>query len=342
MNLLALTLTLALSQADADAGTPSLPLPTFTPRADAFAEFDAKFPTGGPAMPVFTVPRVQAGLDAEWMGATARVLAEGAYATNGGALVGVQGDSVVLRLREAWAGYRWRFLEARLGLIPTLLIPELERAFRFRELTPDGLEANKLLAPADLGATLRGSLPAEYGFIGVQVTNGEGYTSRELNTGKNFDATALVRPLASMKLPLEVIAHASFGTSGLPQIPTTRMGGGVQWSGPVLGAGASAFWAKGFLGEASRQGVLAQGFVRLTLLDHLLLTARAQYFARSLNRADGVLELFAGAGGSIAFVEGLVAYVRTLTLGAARDALPGVDAHELRVVARFRWPLWFP
>ncbi len=340
MSLLALTLTVALAQVDA--GTEPLPLPTFSPRADAFGEFNAKFPTGGPAMPVFTVPRVQAGLDAEWLGATARIVAEGAYATNGGALVGVQGDSVVLRLREAWAGYRWRFLEARLGLIPTLLIPELERGFRFRELTADGLEANKLLAPADLGATLKGYLPAEYGFIGVQVTNGEGYTSRELNTGKNFDATALVRPLASLKLPLELLAHGSFGTSGLPQIPTTRVGGGVQWSGPRLGAGASAFWAKGFLGEASRQGVLAQGFVRVTLFEHLHLTGRAQYFARQLGRSDGVLELFAGVGGGIAFVEGFVAYVRTLTLGAARDALPGIDAHELRVVARFRWPEWLP
>lgn len=345
-----LLLSLVLTQADAgvsasvsDAGVEApIPLPTFTPRVDAFGEFSARLPTSGPALPVFSVPRVQVGLDADWLGASGRVLAEGAYATNGGALIGVQGDSVVLRLREAWGGYRWRFLEARLGLIPTLLIPELERGFRFRELTPDGLEANRLLAPADFGGILRAHLPAEYGWLGVAVTNGEGYTSRELNTGKNVDVTALVRPLAALGVPLEVLAVGSVGSSGLPEVPTVRAGGGVQYSAQHFGAGASAFWAKGLLADPTREGVLAQGFVRGTVLEHLQLVARAQWFQRSLSSEDAVFEGLAGAGGSVLFIEGFVAYVRTLTLGAARAALPGVDAHEVRVVMRLRWPQWTP
>ncbi len=324
-------LMLLLTQVEApsaDAGVEVLPLPSFSPRADAFGEFNARFPSEGPALPAFTVPRVQLGLDAAWLGASARVLAEGAYATNGGALVGVQGDSVVLRLREAWAGYRWRFLEARMGLIPTLLIPELERGFRFRELGADGLERQQLLAPADLGASLRGFLPGGHGFVGVAVTNGEGYTSRELNAGKNVDVTALVRPFAALGLPLEVLGVASFGTQGVPQIPTARAGGGVQWSGPVLGAGASLFWARGLLGEASRTGLLAQGFVRLTLFEHLHLTARTQYFARSLAQEDGLFEGLLGVGGGHAFVDGFVAWARTVPVGVARPSVVGFDAHE--------------
>ncbi len=338
-----LLLSLVLAQPDAGSPEPApLPLPTFAPRADAFGEFSGRFPTDGPALPVFSVPRVQLGLDANWLDATGRVLVEGAYATNGGALIGVQGDSVVLRVREAWGGYRWQFLEARFGLIPTLLIPELERGFRFRELTADGLESNRLLAPADFGGSLRGYLPRDLGWVGVAVTNGEGYTSRELNPGKNVDLTALVRPLQTLGLPLEVLLLGAFGSSGLPEVPTTRVGGGVQWSGPVLGAGASGFWAKGLLADPAREGALFQGFVRVTLFEHLHLTARGQWFQRSFTTDDALFEGFAGVGGSAAFVEGLVAYVRTLTLGAARASLPGVDAHEVRVVVRFRWPVWAP
>ncbi|PZR08092.1 MAG: hypothetical protein DI536_26015 [Archangium gephyra] len=342
----ALVLSLFLTQADAgaaDAGVAeSLPLPTFTPRIDAFGEFAARMPTAGPALPVFSVPRVQVGIDANWLGASGRVLAEGAYATNGGALIGVQGDSVVLRLREAWGGYQWRFLEARLGLIPTLLIPEMERGFRFRELTPDGLEQHRLLAPADFGGILRVHLPASYGWVGAAVTNGEGYTSRELNPGKNVDVTALIRPLAALDIPLEVLGVASFGTSGLPEVPTTRAGGGVQYSAQHFGAGVNAFWAKGLLADPTREGVLAQGFVRGTLFEHLQLVARAQWFQRSLTAEDAVFEGLVGVGGSVFFIEGFVAWVRTLTLGAARAALPGVDAHEVRVVMRLRWPQWTP
>lgn len=330
---------LLLAQA-ADAG---VSLPTFAPRADGFGEFTARFPSEGPAHNAFSAPRILAGLDAAWLGATARVLLEGAYATSGGALIGVSGDSVVIRLREAWGGYQWRFLEGRLGLVPTLAIPELERAFRFRELAADGLESTRLLAPADFGATLKVQLPLALGWLGAALTNGEGYTSRELNPGKNLEFTALLHPLARTRgAPLEVVLLGVVGSTGLPAIASTRVGGGVQWSSPRLGAGVSGFYARGLLSDSGREGAVAQGFVRATLFGHLLLAARAQWYQRSLTADDAVFDGLLGLGGSIAFLEAFVSWARTLAVGAARTALPGLDAHELRVVLRFRWPEWTP
>jgi hypothetical protein len=327
-----------------DAGTPEtdagLPLPTFTPRADVIGEYAAHLPSEGPALNAFSAPRVQVGLDATWLDASARVLVEGAYATSGGALVGVSGDSVVIRLREAWGGYRWRFLEARAGLVPSLAIPEFERAFRFRGLSADALENARLLAPADFGGTLRVHLPAKFGWLGASLTNGEGYTSRELNPGKNVELTALIRPLST--LPLELVALGVFGSTGLPAIGTTRVGGGMQWSSPVFGAGFSGFYARGLLADATREGLVLQGFVRATLFEHLLFAARAQWFNRSLSADDGVFDALVGVGGSVAFLELFVAWARTVTVGAARTALPGVDANEVRVVLRMRWPEWSP
>jgi hypothetical protein len=100
---------------------------SWTPIIDAFGEFQARFPRDAAPFNAFTVPRVQVGVQADWKGASGRVLLEGVYATQGGALIGVAGDSVVVRLREAWGGYRWKFLEAQLGLVPTLVVPEVER-----------------------------------------------------------------------------------------------------------------------------------------------------------------------------------------------------------------------
>ncbi len=330
---------LLLAQA-ADAG---LPLPTFTPRADGFGEYAARFPSEGPQLNTFSAPRIQAGLDAAWLGASARVLLEGAYATSGGALIGVSGDSVVIRLREAWGGYQWRFLEGRLGLVPTLAIPELERAFRFRGLSADALESTRLLAPADFGATLKVHLPLELGWLGAGLTNGEGYTSRELNPGKNFEFTGLLRPFAGTRAaPLEVVLLGVVGSTGLPEIASTRVGGGVQWSSPRIGAGVSGFYARGLLADSGREGAVAQGFVRATLFGHLLLAARAQWYQRSLAADDAIFDGLLGVGGSVAFLEAFIAWARTVTVGAARTALPGLDAHELRVVLRFRWPEWTP
>ncbi len=341
MNLLLLSLLLAQApDASADAG---LPLPTFTPRVDAIGDYASRFPTEGPHQNAFSAPRVQLGVDGQWLGATARVLVEGAYATSGGALVGVSGDSVVIRLREAWGGYRWRWLEGRLGMVPTLAIPELERGFRFRGLAADALESTRLLAPADFGATLKVHLPGDFGWIGAAVTNGEGYTSRELNEGKNVEVTALVRPLAGVGLkPLELLAMGSAGSTGLPEIATTRVGGGMQWSTRGLGVGASAFYARGLLSDPSREALVLQAFARATLFEHLLLAGRVQWFKRSLTADDAVVDTLLGVGGSIAFLEAFVAWGRTLALGAARTALPGLDGHELRVVLRLRWPEWSP
>lgn len=328
--------------AQVDGGTP-LPLPEFTPRADAFTQYAARFPSEGAPSNEFSVPRVHVGLDGDWLGAHARVLVEGAYATSSGALIGVAGDSVVVRLREAWGGYRWKFLEARLGVIPTLIIPELERGFRFRELAADGLESARLVSPADFGVSAKVDLPADYGWIGAAATNGEGFTSRELNVGKTLELGVLVRPLMSLNAKaFEVLLQAHLGSQGVTSSSSMRLGGGVQWSTEHFGVGATGFMARGLLADPSREGVLAQLFARGTLFDHLLLAARAQWFQRSLINEDAVIDTTLALGGTVSFLELFVAWQRTWTLGAARTALPGVDANELRVVLRFRWPVWHP
>lgn len=335
-------LVLCLSLGQVDAGT-ALDPPHFTPLLDAFGAFDARFAPGAPAETVFSVPRVQVGVEGEWRGAQARVLVEGVYATRGGALLGVAGDSLAVRVREAWAGYRWRFLEARLGLISSLLIPELERAFHFRELTADGLEVHGLVAAADYGARVTAHLPLELGWVGVALTNGEGYTARELNPGKNVELAAAVHPLPrGAASPLSVVGLASFGSTGLPAVTTSRYGGGVQWSDAVFGAGVNAFAAQGLFGDMARRGLLVQAFARATLFDRLLLAGRVSWLRRDLAGDDSFTAWLVGAGVKAAFVDLFLAWEQTMLFGSARTALPGLEAGALRIVVRARWPELVP
>jgi hypothetical protein len=312
---------------------------SWTPIIDAFGEFQARFPRDAAPFNAFTVPRVQVGVQADWKGASGRVLLEGVYATQGGALIGVAGDSVVVRLREAWGGYRWKFLEAQLGLVPTLVVPEVERAFLHRELSPDGLEAYRVKAPADFGGVLRGHLPAGYGWLGVSVTNGEGYTSRELNTGKNIELAAAIHPLPRGVLePLTVLGFGMLGSSGPSSAMANRFGGGALWQGKTLGVGLTAASVQGWLDDGSRRALLLQGFARAELFGRLLLAARVHLFNRDLTQEDQVLEIVGGVGVKAEPVELFLAVHRTSLSGAARTSLPGVDSTDVRVVVRVRWP----
>lgn len=311
----------------------------WSPIVDAFGEFGARFPTGAAASNAFSIPRVQGGAEIEWRGARARLLLEGAYASQGGALLGVSGDSVTVRVREAWAGYRFHFLEAQLGIVPTLLVPELERAFLYRELTADGHERFRIQAPADFGGVLRGYLPKGYGFVGVSITNGEGYTQRELNPGKNFELVAAVHPLPSTRFePLTAVVNATFGSTGPAASTANRFGGALLWQAPRLGGGVTVTSVHGWQDDATRRALLTQGFARIELFERLLLAARIQYFVRNLSSADTSLELLAGVGVKAEFVEVFAVVSRTSLSSLARAALPGVEATEARLVVRARWP----
>lgn len=100
-----LLLAAALNQTP-DGGVSPLDDLHWRPQVDLFAEYQWQQARGAPAFNAFNVPRAQLGVEAEWRGVIARVLFEGVYSTQGGALIGTAGDSIVARLREDWDGYQ--------------------------------------------------------------------------------------------------------------------------------------------------------------------------------------------------------------------------------------------
>ena len=78
----------------------------------------------------FEVPRAIGIVRVAAGPAVAALGVEGVYSSSEGALVGVAGDSFVVRIREARVGYRlsdWLAVDA--GIVPTLVIPVIDAAF---------------------------------------------------------------------------------------------------------------------------------------------------------------------------------------------------------------------
>ncbi|MFO0611449.1 MAG: hypothetical protein U0414_02590 [Polyangiaceae bacterium] len=278
--------------------------------------------------------------------AFARVLVEGVRSASEGALLGVAGNSFVFRVREAYAGY-WLFghLELRAGLLPTLTIPTVERAWSFRALNASAIERVGFGSPSDLGVTMVGHLPKDFGWVGVGAYNGEGYARPELNRGKNVEIAAEVHPLAFVPAakPLAVFGSYQSGSSGTGLSRADRVHAGIAWLGDVVRGGAAFSYALGVDDDGGKSAVAVDVFARATLWTRLLLGADFTYWMRDTAREGDDALLFTGAAGvQVAKpLSALVAFDGQFFGDAARASLPDEDDYRLRVIVAFDFDHWF-
>lgn len=286
----------------------------------------------------FELPRAHVSVTGIYGPVQARVVLEAVRSASEGALLGVAGDSFVMRLREASAGYRLgRWLSIDAGVVPTLTIPELDGSFNLRVVAASPSESTGLASPADLGATARFHLPRGYGFIAVGAYNGEGYQQRELNRGKNIEAAFEIHPFASTPArPLAVFASYVNGSSGTGLAMANRLTAAVLWQGRRVRAGADFVYAWGIGDNGQLRSWLVDGFLRLEPIDKLLFGARAFAWMRDAATVeDRIVEVTGAAGYRIADpLEAFVSVSRTLPGEVARTALPGIDRWDVRVLAR--------
>jgi len=313
-----------------------------TPGIEIFAQYAARFTQIDTNRRLwyhtFEVPRVHAALTGDYGIATGRVVLEGVRSASEGALVGVAGDSLLLRLREAWAGIHYgSWLTASAGVIPTLTIPELEGTWRLRVVGPAPIEQTGMLSPADLGVKVRFDFPQNYGFISIGAFNGEGYTSRELNRGKNVEMAASLHPApAGVARPLAFFGSYVIGSSGTGSARADRFTGSLLWQGTRLRAGFSVTYAKGLADFGDRRSLLVDGFARLEPIENLIFGLRGSYWNRDQDGSGDTVSTFTGSAGyRIAQpLEAHVAVTRQMSGLVAQAALPGSDFWEIRLASR--------
>lgn len=348
---LALALALAGRHADAQAAPEPLQPPgataagttglTVRPGLEVFAHYALRLTnTDAGATDVtheFDLPRTHASLSADYRNARARVVFEGVRSASEGALLGVAGDSLILRVREAWGGWTSARVDVRAGVVPTLTVPEIEAAWGLRAVSPTPLEATRLIAPADLGLTARVALPAGFGAVALGAYNGEGYAQREFNRSKNVEAMAVVRPMPRGALePLRLLASYVLGTSGAGDVRADRATGAVLWRGARVRGGVTFTYAWGAGDRGEREAWLLEGFVAAEPAGSLLLGARALRWQRDVGiDTDRVTTVVATVGWRVfAPWEVFVAGTRSIPGARAVEALPGSDHWDLRAVSR--------
>lgn len=286
----------------------------------------------------FDLVRAHAAMTATWGPVRARLVLEAVRSASEGALLGVAGDSLLLRVREGYAAWRpFTWLEGQLGVVPTLTVPIIESAWGGRALAASSLESTGLSSPADLGVTLRAQLPRHFGTLAAGAYNGEGYALRELNRGKNIELAADIHPFATLGLrELGIVATYVIGSSGTGRSRADRLTLGALFDRPRYGFGAMATIAWGVADASDRTSILVEAFARGEPVQRWLLAARLSYWNRSTAVPEDTLwTVLFGTGVRIADpLTAWIAVSKTVAGAPTVAALPGVDAWEVRAVTR--------
>jgi hypothetical protein len=304
-----------------------------------FAQYELSFPDGADWFHEIDLPRSWLSTSFRVENAVGRVVLEGTRAGGDGSLIGVGGDSLVVRVREAWLGYRlFDLFEARAGIVPQLTTPALTALWGTRAVRAISLRELELMQPADLGVSLRLDIPEHFGFLAVAYLSGEGYRSRELNRGKTLEITAQVHPLAFLPelRPLTLTLAYQNGSTGTGAARADRLVGGLAWSDPRWGLGVEAAYVLGIEDRSEREGLTIDAWGRVEPVEHLLLAARYSHFSRNLtgSAAGDEIGTFTGAVGAwiVEAIRVFLAFDARHAGAAASAELPGFSGYSLRVI----------
>ena len=119
---------------------------------------------------------------------------------------------------------------ARLGMLQTVAIEHVE-SFWPRWISRTAIELNGFFQSADLGLAAQVGLPNRRGEIYATITNGPGYTSREVDRFKDAAARLTLSPFATRSGLLQGLALSAWAYKGA--IASRFATGGAGQIGPI-------------------------------------------------------------------------------------------------------------
>lgn len=284
----------------------------------------------------FELGRVQVTGWASYSGLAAlNVTFETVRSSGGASYFGVDGDSIVVRAKWAYAEVTplRRWLAIRAGLIPDLLLQHAEVSWLYRVQGPTGLERDQLFTTADVGASVEAALPLHLGSVALAYTTGEGLRLREQNNGKDLTLALRLAPLRD-RLP-GFLLHVLYrdGSVGAGSAANSRLAGGATLATGRLGLGALGTWALGYRGVGNRDAGHLSIWARGTLPHDLFVFARLDALWPDAHDAGSLqLRPIVGAGITVfELVRFLVSYEGVLPRGALEAQVPSVREHALLV-----------
>lgn len=235
-------------------------------------------------------------------------------------LVGIDGDSLVVRLLETYGHVAAHLgpidVGARVGLVPERWIEQVQKVYDTRAVEPIPSERAAFFDRSDVGATVTVSGWRGLVELDLQVVNGEGRAQKELNPGKNTSAMITARPLRRRlpKGPLTLAVHGAYrdGSLGVGSLRNHRGSVALGLSSPWVYAGFEYSHALGYQARgdvaANALGAWASGHVLSPWLGLM-----AKY-----DRIQADLE----TGGSV---------VQAATAGVFTDLFPFIDRNRRRL-----------
>lgn len=295
MNLTLLGITLSLSlgaTTTAPDDSPPRGAPGVVARAGGqiFADFD-HVESGASRFNTFRLSRAELHGAVEWSIAKLFLNLEAVRAGGPQSLYGIDGDSLVMRLKHGYGAARPQLgtvrLDVRAGLIPDPFVEHVERDYPYRGLSAIAAESFGLFDTSDLGASLGASILQNRVQLSLAFMNGEGRNMRELNPGKNAQLVARVEPLRFTLIDeqarLAITAVARDGSLGPASARNHRFGGALALHHPRFNTGVEVVRGVGFEGRGTRDvqawGVWAGGtfpwrwlgaFGRYDVFDHMV------------------------------------------------------------------------
>lgn len=260
-------------------------------RGQVFADWENRF-WNDETFNAFTLRRVELGGGWRWPdygGFVANI--EGLRSAQPESLLGVDGNSIVVRAKHAYAFGDPELGPGRLilqvGLIEDVWVATLESSFRLRGHAATTSERTGFFETSDLGATVGYDLLDELVTLQVSITNGEGRNEVELNRGKNSTVVLSTVPHKPTIFGDEVRpgVHVGYrdGSIGVGKARNHRIFGAATFDHPRAGLGVEFGRALGLVDDASLEaqalGIWVRGepierwlgaFFRWELLDQNL------------------------------------------------------------------------
>jgi len=231
--------------------------------SEVFTGFRHSALAGGRKLSEFALDRGELGTQLWWRphwrvdtGVALRV--EAVRSAGPQSLIGVDGNSLILRLAQAYGHAAVHLgpidLGVRFGQVPERWIEQLEKGYDSRGADPLGSDRVVMFDRADLGATLTLSGWKGRFDVDASFTNGEGRAQLELNQGKNTTIIATARPWRTRHArgPIALAVHGMYrdGSYGVPVAGAPgrnhRAGAALTFQSPWAFAGVEYVRAFGF------------------------------------------------------------------------------------------------
>ena len=254
-----------------DSSQPAWPgtvLPGIFPQAgyldmavNLFGDHISRFPEGQDSYGEFRLLRAETGLlvgYGPW--ARGEVRLEAIRSAGAQSLFGVDQNSMVLRVKRAWAGLGLNFsgfrVEVQGGMVFDPWVEAVQSGYDYRGVSALVTERGEFYDAADLGAKLMFSGWGGLLEVALGFANGEGRNQVEQNNGKNITGVVTIRPwmptLFGQPAALGIVLAARDGSLGAGSVRNHRYSAALTFRSARVHGGIEYAFADGYLGRAAR------------------------------------------------------------------------------------------